>query len=171
MDVDRYYTVSEAAKVLGKGERWVRRLAQEEEIEAVRAESGWKLARHSVHDYRDRQRTQEKPQETPQWPVEAREALDEVKDLRYQLGRLEGRLELTEKAESTLVEQLERERQRADQERERAEQERLERQSVQEEAKEQRVALEEENLRLREVLQTERSKGFWRRLFDLLATL
>ena len=50
-----------------------------------------------------------------------------------QLGRLEGRLELTEVAESTVREALERER--------------------------------EENQRLREELETERSKGFWRRLF------
>jgi hypothetical protein len=42
--------------------------------------------------------------------------------LQRELGRLEGRLELTEQADSTstLREQLERERQRADQERERA---------------------------------------------------
>jgi hypothetical protein len=43
------------------------------------------------------------------------------RDLRYQLGLSVGRMELTEKAESTLREALERERERADQERERAE--------------------------------------------------
>jgi hypothetical protein len=42
--------------------------------------------------------------------------------VRYELGLSRGRLELTEKAESTLREQLERERERADKERERAEQ-------------------------------------------------
>lgn len=53
--------------------------------------------------------------------------------LERQLGRLEGRLELTEVAESTVREALERER--------------------------------EENQRLREELEAERSKGIWRRLF------
>jgi hypothetical protein len=44
-----------------------------------------------------------------------------VASLEWELGRLEGRLELTERAESILREQLERERERADKERERAE--------------------------------------------------
>jgi hypothetical protein len=39
----------------------------------------------------------------------------EVRDLRYRLGLLEARLELTERAESTLRESLQRERERADQ--------------------------------------------------------
>jgi hypothetical protein len=39
---------------------------------------------------------------------------DRESDLQRELGRLEGRLELTEAAESTLREQLERERARAD---------------------------------------------------------
>jgi chromosome segregation ATPase len=58
------------------------------------------------------------------WPPEVREALatlaKERPALQRELGRLEGRLELTEQADSTLREQLVRERQRADQERERA---------------------------------------------------
>ena len=53
---------------------------------------------------------------------------------------MEGRLELTERTESTLREDLERER--------------SERREAQEEAR-----------RLRETLEAERSKGFWRRLF------
>jgi hypothetical protein len=64
------------------------------------------------------------------------------------------RFELTERAESTLREDLERERERADQEREKVEQ--LEQQSQQ---------AQEEAQRLREELEAERSKGFWRRLF------
>ncbi len=40
--------------------------------------------------------------------------------LQRELGRLEGRLELTEVTESTLREALERERERADEERDRA---------------------------------------------------
>ncbi len=57
------------------------------------------------------------------------------------------RLELTERAESTLREALEREREKADQL-----------------IKERQQAQEEAN-RLRAELEAERSKGFWRRLF------
>ena len=61
------------------------------------------------------------------------------------------RLELTERAESTLREELEAERRRRldEVERERAE----------------RLAAQEEASRLREEMEAERSKGFWRRLF------
>lgn len=46
---------------------------------------------------------------------EAAELRRRVEDLQRELGRLEGRLELTERTESTLREQLEHERERADQ--------------------------------------------------------
>jgi hypothetical protein len=78
---------------------------------------------HAVHD-RDRPARIERPSEAR--PSESPERLQdleaEVRDLRYELGLSRGRLELTEKAESTLREQLEREKERADKERERAEQ-------------------------------------------------
>jgi excisionase family DNA binding protein len=48
-DRDTYYTVSEAAKVLGVTDRRVRGLAQEGRIEGERTEGGWKLFRYSVH--------------------------------------------------------------------------------------------------------------------------
>jgi hypothetical protein len=67
--------------------------------------------------------------------------------LQRELGRVEGRLEITETAESTLRADLERERQRAEEERARAEAER-------ERAEE-----------LRRELEAERSRGFWSRLF------
>src|SRR5215212_3625229 len=106
--------------------------------------------------------------------------------LERELGRLEGRLELTEQAESTLraererlLEDLARERERATQEQEKveenqrdAEQFAREREEAQEEARrlqEQRDRLlaeaAEEARALREELEAERSKGFWRRLF------
>jgi predicted nuclease with TOPRIM domain len=68
------------------------------------------------------------------------EWIEKVEQLRQELGRMEGRLELTAQAESTLREQLERERGRADRLEERAEQ-------------------------LRDELEAARSKGFWSRLF------
>jgi len=67
--------------------------------------------------------------------------------LQRELGRVEGRLQITETAESTLREDLERERRRAEDERARADAER-------ERAEE-----------LRRELEAERSRGFWSRLF------
>ena len=64
--------------------------------------------------------------------------VDRIAELEHTLGRAEARLELTEHAESTLRESLEREW--VEQERERAD-------------------------RLEAELREERSKGFWRRLF------
>src|ERR687885_1249854 len=51
--------------------------------------------------------------------VDAAELLNTVQELQYRLGQAEARAELTEKAESTLRESLEREQLRADAERER----------------------------------------------------
>jgi excisionase family DNA binding protein len=140
MDRERYYSVSEAAKVLSKGERWVRQLASDGVIEAERAAEGWQLLRSSVHDFRDQNPPTRVASEAPVWPPEARDALARVEALQRELGRLEGRLQLTEVTESTLREDLARERERADRMEERAEQ-------------------------LRGELEAERSKGFWRRLF------
>ena len=91
-----------------------------------------------------------------------------VTTLERELGRLEGRLELTERAESTmredrerLLEDVARERARADQERERAEE--VQRDS--EQFIREREEAQEEATRLREELEAERSKGFWKRLF------
>jgi hypothetical protein len=101
-----------------------------------------------------------------------RETLASLETHIAQNAELRARLELTEKAESTLREELERERRQHidDVERERAE--RLEAQQrvdrlAQEQARleEERSRVQEEASRLREELDAERSKGFWRRLF------
>jgi hypothetical protein len=140
VDRDEYYSASEAAKVLGKGERWVRQLASNGVIEGERTEEGWHLLRRSVHELRDSRPPSRDSSEAAVWPPEAREALSKVETLQRELGRLEGRLQITEVAESTLRESLERERERADRLEERAE-------------------------KLRGELEAERSKGFWSRLF------
>lgn len=62
-----------------------------------------------------------------------------MEDLSYRLGRSEARAELTEIAESTIKEQLQRERERADR-------------------------MEEEARQLREQIEASR-RGFWKRLF------
>jgi excisionase family DNA binding protein len=179
-DRSEVYTVQEAARVLGITDRRVRALAQEGRIEGQRTDTGWQLFRYSVHSFRDDKRERERR-------LEARgsdslgisEWLSRVEALQRELGRLEGRLELTERAESTvreerdrLLRELEEERQQhvADVQRERAE--RLEAQQRVERLERERSRLEDEHRRaeeesetLKDELEAERSKGFWRRLF------
>jgi hypothetical protein len=72
--------------------------------------------------------------------VDIGELVAALRELEHRLGRAEARAELTERTESSLREDLERER-------------------------EERREAWEENERLRAELEAERSKGFWRRLF------
>jgi hypothetical protein len=101
-----------------------------------------------------------------------RETLSSLEMYIAQNAELRARLQLTERAESTLREELERERQQhlADVERERSE--RLEAQQRVEQLAKEHAQLEEEHSRvqeeaerLREELESEQSKGFWARLF------
>jgi excisionase family DNA binding protein len=179
-DRSEVYTVQEAAKVLGITDRRVRALAQEGRIEGERMDAGWKLFRYSVHSFRDDRRARERPLEgRGSDSLSVSEWLNRVETLHRELGRLEGRLELTERAESTvreerdrLLRELEAERQQHldDVERERAERveaqqraERLAQEHAQLEDEHSRV--EEETQRLRAELEAGRSKGFWARLF------
>jgi excisionase family DNA binding protein len=144
-----FYTVEEAAKVLQLTPGRIRQMLRAGELEGVppgEAESGgrgWKIPMRAVHD-----RPRPARVERPERPLEASERLAEleaeVRDLRYRLGLSEGRLELTEKAESTLRDSLQRERERADQ-----------------------AELEARQLRgmLEEARKPERSLGWWRRVF------
>ena len=115
------YTVSEAAKVLGITDRRVRALAQEGRIEGDRAEGGWKLFRYSVHAFRDERREREGAQSVSGASQDAREWIERANTLQRELGRLEGRLELTVQTESTLREERDRLLAERDRERERAE--------------------------------------------------
>src|SRR5687768_6349502 len=81
---------------------------------------GWKIPMHAVHD-RDRPARLKRPSESPESSERISDLEVEVREFRYQLGLSRGRIELTEKAESSLRDALERERERADAERERAE--------------------------------------------------
>jgi hypothetical protein len=147
------YSVEEAARVLGRTPGRVRQMLRAGEL-AGEHEDGdparpWRVPKWAVHAMKDeaKRRAQEDAR-TPRDPAESTAALSRrVQELLRELGRMEGRLELTATTESTLRETLERERQRADEERRRADAER-------ERAEEIRRELEEM-----------RSRGFWRRLF------
>lgn len=117
MTDQEFYTVSEAAKVLDITNRRVRQLAQDGKIDGQRTDDGWKLFRASVHAFRDQKRSTHVAGDAPQWPAEAREALQRVNTLERELGRFEGRLELEAVARSTLEQQLMREQELRDQER------------------------------------------------------
>ena len=105
-----------------------------------------------------------------------RETLTSLEMHMAQNTELRARLELTERAESTLREELERERQERVEaqgrvgslERERSETQQREAQLTQEhdQLEEEHARLQSETERLREELEAERSKGFWARLFE-----
>jgi excisionase family DNA binding protein len=116
------YTVQEAARILRTTERTVRRRLERGDLQGTRdlISGRWRVAAHSV--------TAAMPERPPKAPQEALETSESIQDyqerlreveevrasLERQLGRLEGRLELSEQAHSTLQESLERERSRAD---------------------------------------------------------
>ena len=104
-----------------------------------------------------------------------RETLVSLEMYISQNADLRARLELTERAESTLREELERERQERVEAQRRAGSLEEERSEVQQRVaqlaqqhtrlEEEHSRLEEEAERLKDELQSERSKGFWARLF------
>jgi len=111
---EEQYTVQEAARLLRTTERTVRRRLGRGDLEGVRDPTSgrWRVAAHSVTAAMP-----ERPPKASQEPETIQEAADlrtRVEEMQRQLGRLEGRLEITEVAESTLRESLERERERAD---------------------------------------------------------
>jgi excisionase family DNA binding protein len=120
------YTVDEAARILKLTPGRIRQMLRAGKLEGVppedSGERGWKIPMHAVHD-RDRPARVDRSgaTEAPESPERLSDLEAEVRDLRYQLGLSRGRIELTEKAESTLREALGRERERADAERDRAE--------------------------------------------------
>jgi excisionase family DNA binding protein len=136
------YTTGQAARILRMSDRGVRKMIERGELKPHQDERGRHLIpQRAVHAVLEERRASGEitREETSQGAEEARELRQRVEGLQRELGRLEGRLELTERTESTMRE-----------ERERLEQ-----------------LLEEERAerRLQEQLDAERSKGFWRRLF------
>jgi chromosome segregation ATPase len=139
------YTPTEASRIMARTtgkpitERRIRQMLQSGELEGFRDEAGrWHVLQSEVHRLRDERRTGS--QEPPGGPQNGAELLEVVRSLERERGRLEARLELEERAESTLRE--ERDRLIAELDAERAERQRL-----------------------AEQLEAERRRGFWSRLF------
>jgi hypothetical protein len=156
-----------AAKALGVSPRTIRRFIERGDLEGQLEEEGitkaWMVSIDSLHALRDRRKAEGHDRlEAADVSAVVDKAEDTLADvLRDLAGRLEARiaeatelrtrLEITERAESSLRE--ERERLLADIERERSERE------------SDRQRAEDELQRLRAELEAESSKGFWRRLF------
>ena len=191
-----WITTEVAAEALGVSPRMVRNYILSEDLVARKEVEGinerYLVSVDSLYSLRDRRKSQGKlrgnrRRNSSQSEASAEGATEMVREtavdmLRETLASLEthiaqnaelrARLELTERAESTLREELEREKNQRleDVQRERAE--RLEAQSRAERLEEQRSLLEaarrqgeDEVRQLQEELEAERSKGFWRRLF------
>ena len=126
-DSTDFYSPEETAKVLGVSLRRVQQLAGEGSIEGERHGRSWRLARWSVHRYLEergpgRPRVSRLDRERAAGsPESAREWVDRMSTLQRELGRLEGRLEITEKAESTVREERDRLLEERARERERVE--------------------------------------------------
>jgi excisionase family DNA binding protein len=138
------YSTAQAARILRVNDRTIRKMLDRGELDGEREESGsWRVFQTSVHarlEERRRREIEEGREESQEGLERLRELEVEVRDLSYRLGRSEARVELTEKAESTmraerelLIADLERERERTD--------------------------------RLQAELDLERRKGIFRRLF------
>jgi regulator of replication initiation timing len=159
-------TTDQAARALAVSPRTVRRFIDRGDLEGRKVTEGiveaWEVSIDSLYALRDKRISEgQVRRNVPRASEEGRDttdttdtSADHVRDLTDRLlrlssevGELRGRLELTEKAESTLQE--ERDRLRVELERER----------------EDRREAREEAQRLREELEAERSKGFWSRLF------
>jgi excisionase family DNA binding protein len=143
MEEDTYTTV-QAARILKVTDRGVRKMIDRGELEANQDERGRHLIpQRAVHAMLEERRTgvgESSTEETSRSAEEARELRERVEGLQRELGRLEGRLELTERTESTMREERERLQQLLGEER-------------------------AERRRLQEQLDAERSRGFWQRLF------
>jgi hypothetical protein len=161
-----WVTTKVAAEALGVDPRTVRTYINRGELDAKvegeGVEKTYLVAIDSLHALRvrrgfprkNRVKSREKSAKVVDGAENVEDYADMVRDLTDRLIRLSSetaelrtRLELTVRAESTLQE--ERDQLRQDRERERQE----------------RLDAQQEAQRLREELEAERSKGFWRRLF------
>jgi chromosome segregation ATPase len=184
-----------AAEAIGVSARSVRNYILDGDLVARKEKEGinerYVVSVDSLHALRDRRKQEGKLQasrrrdsrrsegaaeEVRKTAVDMlRETLTSLEMHMAQNAELRGRLELTERAESTLREELERERQErleaqgraVSLEREHSETQQRETQLTQEHAEleEEHSRLQSEAEQLRDELEAERSKGFWARLF------
>jgi excisionase family DNA binding protein len=158
-----YYSTGQAAKILKVSDRGVRKMIDRGELEDSPDERGrHRIPQREVHRLLQERREaspgsagEADATESPQASQEAAELRARVEQLQRDLGRLEGRLELTAQAESTLRDQLDRERAELERERGLREQER-------EKAEAEQVRLREELEEVREAA----SRSWWQRLWD-----
>ena len=150
VSVDSLYTLRDRRKQERKLQGKVRRTSRRPESSA---EGSTELVRETAVDM-------------------LRETLASLETHIAQNAELRARLQLTERAESTLREELERERGQHQEDVERERTERLQAQERAEQLEQEHARLEaghrqveEEAQRLREELEAEQGKGFWRRLF------
>jgi excisionase family DNA binding protein len=114
-DVEEFYTVSEAAKLLGVSGSRVRQLLTSGELEGEQdpLSDRWRVSRASVHARREERGAREpRPPSTPS--ADPTPWVDRIAELERALGRAEATRELTEQAHSSAVEDLQRERERAE---------------------------------------------------------
>ena len=185
-----------AAEALGVSSRSVRNYILNGDLAARKEKEGinerYVVSVDSLYALRDRRnqegklpgkvrRTSRRPESTAEGSTELvretavdmlRETLASLETHIAQNAELRARLELTERAESTLREELERERGQRGTDVERERSERLQAQERAEQLEQERARLEAEHRRaeeeaaaLREELEAERGKGFWRRVF------
>jgi hypothetical protein len=114
-EAEDFYTAQEAARILRTTERTVRRRLERGDLEGSRdpTTGRWRVAARSITAAMP-DRPPKASQEPPGAAGEAADLRARVEDLQRELGRLEGQRELEAITQSTLREQLERERERAD---------------------------------------------------------
>ncbi len=170
---DDTYNTAEASRILRRSNRRILQMLEAGELEGEKDESGrWRIPQRAVHELLPsrppRKGSTNGTQAIRQDFLEVSESAVEMQlrmeALQRELGRLEGRLELTAEAESTLRESLERERERADAERERAEALQLEAERLREQLAEAR-APQWPSESAPEAVSVEDRRSWWRRFF------
>lgn len=121
------YSVGQAARVLGLSESRVRQMAAEGELESERVGRGYRIPQQVVHEMRQSRRDPGEQEAN----AEVSELRTRIEELTLELGKAQGRTELTEWTHSTLNERHERETERnlVELERLRKENERLRREA------------------------------------------